>query len=106
MQQKSFYAHNRHAGNTYGTVTLAAGTTESGWQTLSAEKHPANVTPTVILTPIGEIANVNTYTYEITLTNNGVWTWKAACSHNGHPDDAGTGRSGININYQVISMWT
>ena len=103
------YFENSQVGITYGTVSLTSGATESTLQSLDIEKHPEKVKPTVTLTPIGEIANVNTYTYEVTWSSNlAVWQWKAACSHNGF---VGTGEAAqtvgrVDINYQVMSTWT
>jgi len=93
------YFENSRVGLTYGTVSLTSAATESALQSLDLEKHPEKVRPTVTLTPIGESANVNTYTYVIAWASNlGCWQWKAACSSNG---PSGT----VDINYQVMSTW-
>ena len=94
------YFSNNHVGISYGTVAISPGNAESAVQTLDIAKHPKNIRPTVILTPIGETANLNTYTYEITWMDNlGVWQWKAGSSA------AGEIGVGWYINYQVMSTW-
>lgn len=92
------YFENSEVGLSSGTVIVSQAS-ESSYQYLDTSQHPERAKPTIILTPVGPYANVNTITYEITWAPTiEKWKWKASSS--AHITGS------LTINYQAISTWT
>ena len=91
------YFRNSEAGISWGQITISQAS-DSATQYLDNSQHPERAKPTVILTPTGEVANVNTFTTSIvwdpTLEQ---WKWMASSS--------AFISGSLTINYQALSTW-
>ena len=95
----NFYSENNNIGMTHGQVSLSNSQWESSYIQLDQAKHPTKVRPTVVLTPQGDLANVNAHA-QVRLVPGAAWEFKVYTS-DGVAEAAGT----IKVNYVVISSW-
>ena len=98
----NFYAENNHVGLTTGQITLSSGDAESDFVNLDAGKHPLKARPTVVVSPVGTLANVNVHAKVQFDTTAGQWQFKAYISA---PPVADDDSSSIILNYSAISAW-
>ncbi len=98
----NFYAENNNVGLTTGLITLAKGDFESDFIELDSSKHPNKARPTVVLSPLGSIANVNVHAKVELNSTTGKWQFKAYISSAAESSDDS---ENIILNYSAISTW-